>query len=65
MIVQTERAKVEINSLFSQEQTLQEKAARLTELNLVLEMAGELTGDVVEEKEPASILSQLKRRKRK
>ncbi|WP_077912465.1 helicase-related protein [Listeria weihenstephanensis] len=60
MIAQTEKAKVEINSPFSQEQTLQEKAARLTELNLLLEMDGELTRGDVEKKEPTSILSQLK-----
>ncbi|MBC1529915.1 hypothetical protein HCJ07_06105 [Listeria booriae] len=60
MITQTEKAKVEINSPFSQEQKLQEKTARLTELNLVLEMDGELTRGDVEEKEPESILSQLK-----
>ncbi|MBC2080267.1 DEAD/DEAH box helicase family protein [Listeria booriae] len=60
IIAQTEKAKIEISNPFSQEQILQDKAARLTELNLALEMDGELTGDAAEEKESSSILSQLK-----
>ncbi|MBC1501857.1 DEAD/DEAH box helicase family protein, partial [Listeria weihenstephanensis] len=63
VVAQTEKAKIEISSPFSQEQVLQVKASRLAELDLLLEMDGQLTSDNAKPKKSESILEQLKEKK--
>ncbi|WP_260480384.1 helicase-related protein [Listeria booriae] len=62
IVAQSEKAKIEVKTPFAQEQELHEKSARLSELNLVLELDGGFDDANLDDEvnEPDSILEKLK-----